>query len=98
MVDDVRFRSVFQIFIDRGGRLPFFVRRESWSDYSKFLVTEITPGKRGYMITRDYPYGFAFGYYYGPYWIDGLVKLPFAGKKEWEELLSEYTDTLIMLP
>jgi len=56
-------RNVFQIWKDNKEKLPFFVRRSSWSGYSKFLVTKIEIKEEYYKKTGNL-YGFAYGHYY----------------------------------
>ena len=76
--------NIFQIWF-RLGKLPFYVKRESWGD-SYVKVEKITTGMMNHPITTENPYGFAYGTHY---WSNGKIaytKINCAGCYQWYEV------------
>jgi len=80
-------KNVFQIWMENNRKTSFFVRKETWSSYSAFLVTEITTGQKNHPITEGNPYGFAYGYFYNNgKRIESKIGLSGAGSYNWKKL------------
>lgn len=85
-------KNIFQIWLERDRKLPFYVRRRSWSKHSKFKVTKIyasyynketnIPERQ---ISEKHPYGTAEGYYYNDDKKGEYQKLNCSGCYQWEE-------------
>ena len=76
-------RNVFQIWKDNGEKLPFFVRRFSWSKNSKFLVTKVKINW-SYYKEKGKLYGKAYGHYLNDNRKDKSAELNCAGSYQWE--------------
>jgi len=74
-------KNVFDLWVDNDKKLPFFVRRWSWSTHSKFMVAKIEPKQ-----TKTGLYGSAYGYFYNDDKKNEYSKLSCAGNYQWDKV------------
>lgn len=78
--------NVFELWIERGKKLPFYVRRWSWHHTTRFLIERVV-FKEDYYIKTGKPYGFAYGKFFQHNRLSDITQpLSCAGCYQWEEV------------